>query len=355
MKKLIFAAFAAGAMVLAGCTKVEVKEVPDSRAIRFDNFVSNSVKAIDVTSDLTKFYVYGGYADNWDVFSGDEVYYSGSVWTYDDLRYWKDETTTYNFAAYSNDNKAVSGATVALDDANHKHLVITNYSISDNGDNDLVYAYAEGENQQSSANVDFTFYHILSKVVFDVTADASLNGITLTFSDITLKKVNTKGTFTGSDPVGNQFGATCWVGDANTKTDISSFVAGEGYTDLVITGDSDDDAFRTAPKFMIPQIVPTDDGSKFELSFSISVSGEKAGEYNINTSTPYNFSIELPAPTGNAWDPGYSYIYTAKFNIFNFNDELEPITFSVTTVDSWETPDINTDLGSTDIGTGVTE
>ena len=355
MKKLIFAAFAAGAMVLAGCTKVEVKEVPDSRAIGFDNFVSNSVKAIDETKELTKFYVYGGYAGNWDVFSGDEVYYSNSAWTYDDTRYWKDETTTYNFAAYSNDNKAVSDATVALDDTDNKHLVITNYEISDNGNNDLVYAYAAGEYQQSSANVDFTFYHILSKVVFDITADASLNGITLTFSDMTLKKVNTKATFTGADLSGNQFAANCWVGDGSTKTDITSFTAGEGYTDLVITGSSADEQFRTAPKFMIPQTVPTEDGSKFELSFSISVSGGKAAEYDISTTTPYAFSIELPAPNRNAWNPGYSYIYTAKFNIFNFNDKLKPITFSVTEVDSWETPDINTDLGSTDIGTGVTE
>ena len=33
MKKLIFAAFAAGAMVLAGCTKVEVKDVEQGHRV----------------------------------------------------------------------------------------------------------------------------------------------------------------------------------------------------------------------------------------------------------------------------------------------------------------------------------
>ena len=33
MKKTIFAALAAGALVLAGCTKTEVTEVPEGRAM----------------------------------------------------------------------------------------------------------------------------------------------------------------------------------------------------------------------------------------------------------------------------------------------------------------------------------
>lgn len=73
MKKLIFAAFAAGAMVLAGCTKTEVTKVSESRAIGFDNFVSNSVKSIDKKEDLTAFYVYGGTVADQDIFNNQKV------------------------------------------------------------------------------------------------------------------------------------------------------------------------------------------------------------------------------------------------------------------------------------------
>ena len=341
MKKLIFAAFAAGAMVLAGCTKIEVKEVPDSRAIGFDNFVSNSVKAIDETKDLTKFYVYGGYADHYDLFNGDEVSFADSKWGYTDTRYWLDDTTPYNFAAYSDDNNATT-ATVALNAAN-THLDITGYSVinSDNyGERDLVYAYATNTTYNSNSGaVALTFRHILSKLVFKFTAEESLQDIKLTFSNIKLNNVYTTADFKGAETSGNQIASSTWNNWSANTTSIEGFKSISN-ANLEITGATAQNSFATDPKFMIPQTVPAQD-NKFTLSFSVTLSGDNLDDYGLNTD-PYDFTIELPVPTGKtAWEPGFSYVYAASLSVLNFNDQLKPITFTAT-VGGWE-PDINTD------------
>lgn len=341
MKKLIFAAFAAGAMVLAGCTKTEVTKVSESRAIQFDNFVSNAVKSELTTESISKFYVYGGYADNYDLFNGEEVTKNGNSWNYT-TRYWIDETTDYNFAAYSDGgNKAT--ATIALESTNNKHLNLTGYTL-DNGDRDLVYAYqSEICYNDYNGTVNLTFYHILSKLVFQFTADESLQDITLTFSDIKLNNVNTVADFKGQVVDGNQIKYAAWSNWNTTTTAIENFTSTTN-TNFEITGATEQNSFTTDPKFMIPQEVPITEENKFTLSFSVSVSGENADDYKISTTDPYNFSIELPVPTDKTqWEPGFSYIYAASLSVFNFNDQLEPIVFDQITVGGWET-DINTDV-----------
>ena len=77
MTKTILTAFALGAMVLAGCTKVETVDVPESRAIAFDNFVTNSVKSLNEEGvDFTAFFVYGGPTTEPTLFNGRVVNYA---------------------------------------------------------------------------------------------------------------------------------------------------------------------------------------------------------------------------------------------------------------------------------------
>ena len=91
MRKSIFTALAAGAVVLAGCAKIETTEVPEGRVIGFDNFVTNAVKALDTEGDggLTTFYVYGGHTDNTTLFAGTTVSYADGAWSYSPLKYWE--------------------------------------------------------------------------------------------------------------------------------------------------------------------------------------------------------------------------------------------------------------------------
>ena len=64
MKKAIFTALAAGALILAGCTKVETTDIPESRIIQFTDFVTNDVKSIETANDLTMFRVFGAVGEN---------------------------------------------------------------------------------------------------------------------------------------------------------------------------------------------------------------------------------------------------------------------------------------------------
>lgn len=63
MKNSLFLLGAAAVVALSSCTKNEVLEVAENRAIGFDAFVNNNTRAeADVTSDkIAKFWVFGGY------------------------------------------------------------------------------------------------------------------------------------------------------------------------------------------------------------------------------------------------------------------------------------------------------
>ena len=135
MKRTLFAALT-GVVLLAGCAKTEVTEVSDNRAISFSNFVTNSVKSIVNTEDLNKFYVYGGFDDNYDLFEDVEVTKADGAWTYDPTRYWT--VHTYNFAAYSNSNSK-AGVTATWDAVSNKHLSL-DFNIQDAETDDLLYA-----------------------------------------------------------------------------------------------------------------------------------------------------------------------------------------------------------------------
>ena len=328
MKKLIFAAFAAGAMVLAGCTKVEVKDVPETRAIGFDNFVSNSVKSITSEQDLENFYVFGGYdADN-QIFGNTKVSSAdqGATWTYSPDRFWIADQTAYKFAAYSDEKAALGTAdtyepsTVAFDYATG-HLTINSYSTD--GTKDLVYGITENTTYSGVApeTVNFTFYHALSKVVFKFTKDASLDDINVAIADLKIGQITTSGKFEGAAVTGNQLPYTVW--DRTDATTDDQNVAFENPT-ISTNGAS----LSSTPLFLIPQGTDT----PLKISFKLTPSTEN----NIPTGLEEKTfpSVELPATNENQWKPGYSYIYTATISAATF--DANAIVFDVTSVHTFE-------------------
>lgn len=328
MKKLIFAAFAAGAMVLAGCTKVEVKDVPENRAIGFDNFVSNSVKSITSKQDLTNFYVFGGYDEDNQIFGNTQVSSAdqGATWTYSPDRFWIADKTAYKFAAYSDEKAAIGTADtydaskVAFDYASG-HLTINSYSTD--GTKDLVYGLTAKTTYSGAApeTVNFTFYHALSKVVFKFTKDASLDDINVAIADLKIDEITTSGKFVGDAVSSSQLPYTVW--DRTGATTADQNVAFDNAT-INANGAS----LSSTPLFLIPQ------GTDTPLAISFKLTPSTANNIPTGLEEKTFTSVELPVTNENQWKPGYSYIYTATISAGTF--DANPIVFDVTAVHTFE-------------------
>lgn len=329
MRKSIFTALAAGAVVLAGCARIETTEVPEGRVIGFDNFVTNAVKALDAEGDggLTTFYVYGGPTDNTSLFAGTTVSYANGAWSYSPLKYWE-ATKTYNFAAYSNENENLTAENVTLE-ASSNHLKIENYT--SNGTKDLIYAYSHGTTCDDPLNmnpVELTFYHILSRVAFKFTKDAvSLTGTDIAVSDIQIKSLNNQGTFTGED-ITTQCPYGAWGGQSGTEPQAFDKEGGISLTDATAEGQTD-------YEYLIPQ---TANGTGLTVIFTLTPTGTIVNNNGVS-GDHHQFSVTLPATSDNQWNPGYTYVYTAEINASNFG--LAPIIFDVTEIKGWTDGTIN--------------
>lgn len=337
MKKTIFATLAA-ALVLASCAKVEVTEVPDSRAIGFDNFVTNAVKSIDNADALSTFYVYGGPSTNYAEFDGDAVTKAATgEFGYENVRYWN-EGETYQFAAYSDENAAAPG-TVEFNEtagANQYHLTLSGYSTD--GSKDLIYAYAHNAQYGSvtDGTVVFDFHHILSKIIFRFSKSETLNGSELTISDVKITSLNNQGTFNGQALAGNQYDYSAWSGQTGAEPASFMFAGNEGESASFELTDDDKDV-DTNPELLIPQSA---NGSNLEVEFTVTPAGTIAEEPHNKTAK--KFTVTLPAPANNYWAPGFVYVYYAVINAENF--DLKPIRFGVEMNQGWT--DSSDDLDS---------
>lgn len=350
MKGTILTALAAGALILAGCTKTEVTDVPDSRAISFDNFVTNAVKSsITEKTDLSKFYVYGYYGTTpTDVFTNQEVQVaweqSSPTCTYSPSKYWI-ENEPYYFAAYSDGNAKIDNGQIAYVDESGRtgHLTIRNYTV-DAADDDLIYGYADNNNAgyiyigtDAMNPVPFDFKHILSKVTFKFSKAADLNDTDLTISNFSVN-LKTTGTFTGTDLSGTtQYLLSTW----NSSDPASAFTTFSKFSNAPLTLNSDVTAGQpviTAETGFtaIPQSV-----ASYTISFDVTYTDptDKKGKTR-------KFNVSIDGTDDNNWNPGYHYIYTAEIKAVNL--ELVPIVFTVNSVEKWEEDTVDDIIGDTE-------
>lgn len=350
MKGTILTALAAGALILAGCTKTEVTDVPDSRAIGFDNFVTNAVKSsITEKTDLSKFYVYGYYGTTpTDVFTNQEVQVaweqSSPTCTYSPSKYWI-ENEPYYFAAYSDGNDKIDDGQITYADESGRtgHLTISGYTV-DAANDDLIYGYADNSNTGYTYNegtpmdpVPFDFKHILSKVTFKFSKAADLNGTDLTISNLSVN-LKTTGTFTGKDLSGvAQYPLSTWRSSGAT----SAFTAFSNASPIL-----DDDVTAGKPATTvetgftaIPQSV-----ASYTISFDVTYT-----DPTDKTGKTRKFNVSIEGTDGNNWNPGYHYTYTAEIKAVNL--ELEPIVFTVNSVDKWNEEIVADEIIGKDEGT----
>lgn len=341
MRKAIFTTLAAGAIILAGCTKTEVTEVSDSRAISFSNHVTNAVKSIDQLKDLTTFYVYGAHA-NGQVFNGNAVSYSNGECTYNPTRYWDNTKSDYKFAAYTDNNKTVSNPENNVEFTySSGHLTITDYTVNNSPTNgsDLLYAVGyDGTDYVFDGTdhyeVQLEFKHILSKVTFNFSKAADLNGVEIEVSDITINAFN-QGTFTGNTPnTSSQYALDCWA-PSGQKSDIA-------FADFSLTGRATDETSKnTQTRVFLPQDLG-ESTSAYSIVFIIKYSNIINDDGTINNgqkNQTKTFTCTIAGTEDGNWNPGYSYTYTAEINSTNL-EGLYPIEFTVSH-DDWNEKNVN--------------
>lgn len=313
MKNSLFLLGAAAVVALSSCSQSEVLEVAENRAIGFNAFVDNNTRgAVDLTkANLEKFYVFGDYDLGASIaFSNTEVKgTNGGAYTPVNPAYWQADKT-YEFGAYSNGNAGLENVTFE-----NGTMTISEYSVNDA--NDLVAATAsdisapaDGENQ----SVALTFKHLLSKIKFTFSTKAVPEAYRMEVSDLTFEGIKTDATCVFS----NNTISTDWSG---TKGNYTIATLG----DYAIKGGSE----STEDILVIPQA-----NSDIEASFTVKVYDEKT-YIDADQSTPIatrNFKVSLNCTE---WVEGNVYNYSAEINPDDVNDQLRPITFTVTEVTGW--------------------
>lgn len=306
MKHQVFL-LAAVAAVAAGCTKSETVGSADGKWIRFDNaFVGNATKAITALDNekITKMYVFGTSTSDENLFQNQEVKRQGDSWVYSPLvEYQSGET--YTFAAYSDANNKINGDVSWNKD--DKQLTISNYSVSDEKQNDLVVSIASNADnlQTANAKVAFTFSHALAKIKFTIKSElGDDNPITITAFKVGVNNVMcTTGdlTFTNSDTP-----TSTWDTQNKTKGGL-----GANFTETAQT---------TVPSVSDELVVIPQEINSLNISFKAKF-GEDGEEKSIQGTIS---SVD--------WVAGNCYNYTASIT----GKQMEVIQFGVPTVSDWE-------------------
>lgn len=310
MKKSLFLLGAAVA-AFASCTNEEVMDMPQNRAINFDGYVENNVRAVtEVTKDaLTGYYVFGS-------MSADKTTWDGTGLFNNELsteRYYWVVGNYYRFGAYADGNNGRIESNVSFDAANQK-LTFANYTPEDA--KDLVAGFGEGDASTTipTQAVPLSFKHLLSQVGFTFKTEVGTN-YTLNISNIEIN--NAVKTATGE-----------YTAAGVTWTGTSEATAAYSYTDVTDLANATN---KTSQQFklVIPQAVPADGTSKITVTFDASIKGAGLG------ATREDITVELAAPD-NFWKNGYRYNYTATINAEQIIDEIKKIEFTVQELPEWQ-------------------
>lgn len=331
MKKLFFFALTGVAAILAGCTKTETVEIPDSRAINFSGaYIGNAVETkqdnpADITdASITEFIVYGGYKGTMtDVFNAESVTKtSGGSWTYANTEYWVDGET-YDFAAYAPAiDKTV--ATVEADDEN-KALSFTNFTSNASSQNDLLYDQVNVPTVNAStqvAAVKFNFNHALSKIRFTLTN--AIDG-KLTIGNFKVYGMNSQGDYT------YQTGSSS-MGWNNVDTPVESTAP---FTSTIAEMAAVNASSSSGDYLVIPQSV---EASKVMVTFEATFTNNN-GEELIS-----NQPVTASLPVG-SWTPGqcYNYNLNITMDVIDPGNTMKPIVFSNPDVTAWPDKDHDSD------------
>ena len=300
---------------LASCTNEEVTEVAQNRVIGFNSFVNNNTKAITTSEEVSSltsddFYVFGRFSSD------------GSQWSSENLfnnelaskNYYWVQGNQYRFGAYA-DGKGGKLSNVSYEPSTQT-LTFNSYTPDDAKDLVAAVGTADATSTIPSDAVSLNFNHMLAQVAFTFNTEDG-DEYTIAISDISIQKAikTAKGTYAGDGTPAINWEGTAEVATAYSYTNIADIADGQTHKES---------------KLVIPQELPSTEGSKIQVTFTASITG--GGLTNVE---PRIFILDLTSPDPEGWKPGYRYNYTATVNGENIMDELKPITFTAE-VTSWQ-------------------
>lgn len=315
MKKLFALTLAAFAMV--ACVNEEITELPNGNEISFENaFIDNATRVgYAEADDLNEFNVWG-YVESTDhvaveIFGGTRVYKNNGVWKHDATKqYWFPERT-YNFSALADADPR--NVTVVENGTALESVVFVNDAAEaeNYGTKDLLYAtttpFVATENQGA---VEFTFSHLLSKVMFSF--ENSFDGVDVEIQNVTMTAPK-KGTYTFADKK--------WTLDT-TEADLTlSFGNVEKIENIAPVKSK-----ATAQERLT---IPADASKSYAINFQVVIS--------MNGNTLYTKAMSS-AVSGVEFEQGHAYKLSAAITPEVLN--LTEITFDVEKVNEWSTEEI---------------
>ena len=338
MKKSLFLLGAAAVVALSSCTKNEVLEVAENRAIGFDNaFVNNGTRSIVdpslTNSSLKNFDVYGFVTNtsgnSSKIFGGDDVTKEEGNWNYTNTQYWI-KGNTYTFGALAPANAATVSGEAITGETNKK--VGMTVKFTNDGNTDLLHAAPNavtvGTDDYNTA-VAMVFNHQLSKVKFSFTNSVGV-GYSVKVKDVKITNAMAEGTLTVSGELNN---ANEWATNEEKQTLGLTF----GH---VVADNTDENADAIAngvtyetynEKLMIP--------TPAETSYTVTFTTELfQGTTSVGT---YDHSVKIENVE---LQLGYCYNFTAELdfeNVLNPDKPLKPIVFTVSedAINGWDTSD----------------
>jgi len=317
MKKYFIFAVIAGA-ALVGCTK-EASTTATDEAITFKTPVAHfNTKADGVqTGTLAQtdaFGVYVYYYANSEATEGAKyiddakIYYHDDMWTTENLYFWpKSDDATLSFYAYYPYD---ADEYFEYDADAENGLKVKEYNVDEKATWDLMIATKQTglnkENSQAKAGVTTTFNHLLGHIQgLTIKTDKDYTKTaTITLKSITLKGIDYKGTYSGSE----------WTA-TNTDTVNEALHS----TDLTVT--SEEKACNVTDNgyyFVMPQTF-TADAEELEVVYDVEVGGSS------ETVTAHVYLAEN-LTTG---------FVASKAYTFNLTISLLPIFWDDPTADKW--------------------
>lgn len=241
MNKHIFC-IAAACAALASCVKNEVRVNAPDQEITFQTVSTKAGAAFETNKHFFSYAYFLKKGDTWDVNHADaKAYIDKAVITYEhgageSKGYWAAANSYYwpkqgslTFFAWtdntihdptSNPTPSIAGDGASVSCAHDTGIKITNYSVKDNLNKDILVAeIAKDKKNNESATgtwkqgVPTVFRHALAKVEFKVNKKMAYQDVTFKVKSITLNNVFTKGTFTQDSP------AEDWGWSAQTEPD----------------------------------------------------------------------------------------------------------------------------------------
>lgn len=311
------------------------------KAIGFTTNVDNIVPtrataATTATVQADGFHVWA-YNGTASVINNAEVTYASSAWSYSPLQYWPTNGDLLKFQAvtpydWADDNSATIASTSAS-------TIITDLVIpaANASQKDLMFARqgtAAGINYSGTEDkVALEFQHALSQIVFQAKLKDTPALKSATVSELSICKVNSKGTITFVQDLGSSTtqGITSTPASTAVNANYTAGLTGSAvtnksaYTNITAT----DGALMLLPQAITAATVA--EGNKTEpstgtyLKIKVQVLDQNDNVLIPNTDTYYLAINDV------TWLPGRKYTYNIEFT----ESMLTPIVFGSVTVGSW--------------------